>query len=216
MRNSNNVRLGAVAIALASSAAAMHAQGTLVFVPVRTSEVMSQFHQERIGISHLTPAQRTALDAWLTRYTAEVWRAAASASGQPRTPAATLAATSHAAPRLDETPDGDTDESSIEDDVTVQGRRRPRAKQWVAPMTAPPGARVSATPGDGSYVRLADGTVWEVYLPDRPTTVVWRNGDYVTVSRSAGAGDYDHVLINGSARTRAFARFVEIAPTRRR
>ena len=215
MRNSNNFRLGAVAIALASSAAAMHAQGTLVFVPVRASEVMSEFHQERIGISHLTPVQRTALDAWLTRYTAEVWRAAASASGQSRTPNPTLAATSDASTRLDETLVGETGESSIEDDVAVQ-RRRPRAQQRVAPMTAPPGARVSATPGDGAYVRLADGTVWEVYLPDRPTTVVWRNGDYVTVSRSAGVGDYDHVLVNGSARTRAFARFVEIAPTRRR
>jgi hypothetical protein len=38
----------------------------------------------------------------------------------------------------------------------------------------------------------------------------------VTVSRAAAAGDFEHVLINGADRTRAFARFVEVVRDHRR
>jgi hypothetical protein len=85
------------------------------------------------------------------------------------------------------------------------------------PLSAPPGARVVSTPEDGGRVRLADGTLWEVYLPDRTATVVWRRGDYVAVSRAPTAVDgYDHLLVNGAARTRALVRFVGFFPPRRR
>jgi hypothetical protein len=174
----------------AATARSLGAQVKLVFVPIRVSEVMSPADQHRTGVDHLTPEQRFALDAWLTRYTAEL--------------------------RAPEPPDdhraiaAETDGS---DAVPLPGgQRQPR----VAPVTAPPGARLISTPDEGTYVRLADGTLWEVYLPDRTTTVTWRRGDYVVVSRAASSsGDYDYVLADASARARALARFVDVVAPRR-
>jgi hypothetical protein len=98
----------------------------------------------------------------------------------------------------------------------AQPTAAPRDRQWV-PLIFPPGAQVVDTPQDGTYVRLADGTLWEVYLPDRTTTVTWHTGDYVTVSRAGAAmGEYDHQLVDAPARTRAFARFVGLVSPRRR
>ena len=85
------------------------------------------------------------------------------------------------------------------DDSAAQQRRRPRIDRWV-PLTAPIGARVVETPDDGGYVRLADGTVWEVNLPDRPITDAWHAGDYVTVSRVAAAGDATTAGAEGGCR----------------
>ena len=87
---------------------------------------------------------------------------------------------------------------------------RHRTRRSASPSSAPPVERVAETTGEGSYVRLTDGTVWEVYLPDRTGTVLWRRGDYVSVSRApAAAGDYDYVLVDARARARALARFVD-------
>ena len=61
---------GVVIGACASSA--LIAQNSLVFVPVRADVVMSADMQKQIGVDRLTPAQRFALDTWLTRYTAEI------------------------------------------------------------------------------------------------------------------------------------------------
>ena len=92
-----------------------------------------------------------------------------------------------------------------------------RVPLWDAPATAPLGARLVAAPDDGGFVRLADGTLWEISLPDRPTADAWRVHDYVAVAPApAGVGEYDHILVNAHARTRVFARFAGLVPPRRR
>src|SRR4030095_10757236 len=75
----SRVWLVVVLTSVACSASSLLAQDTqdnlkakLIFVPIRASEVMSAADQQRIGIDGLTPEQRFALDAWLTRYSAEV------------------------------------------------------------------------------------------------------------------------------------------------
>ena len=37
--------------------------------------------------------------------------------------------------------------------------------------------RVTRVINEGSHVVLADGTIWEVYLPDRPSVTTWKPGD---------------------------------------
>src|SRR5689334_18496199 len=76
---SSRVWLVVVATSVAGSASSLLAQDTrdnlkdkLIFVPIRASQVMSAADQQRIGIDRLTPDQRFALDAWLTRYSAEL------------------------------------------------------------------------------------------------------------------------------------------------
>ena len=59
-------------VAITCSASSLNAQGSLVFIPVRVGEVMSQADQQHTGVASLTPEQRFALDAWLTRYSAEL------------------------------------------------------------------------------------------------------------------------------------------------
>lgn len=102
------------------------------------------------------------------------------------------------------------DDAGGEERAGTQGRRPFR--MLPLPITAPPGSRLAATLEEGNYLRLADGTLWEVYLPDRTATVTWQRGDYIAVSRApAGVGEYDHVLANAPHRTRAHARFAGLA-----
>lgn len=183
--------------AIAGPATPLAAQSALVLVPLRMADVMSPADLERAGLENLTREQRLALDSWLTRYAAELRRSAAGNGAAIDQPARW-----DASPRAGDQP----------------GRGRWfRDRRIIAPITAPPGARLVATPDDGSYVRLADGTLWDVYLPDRPDVDAWRRGDYVIVSRAAaGVGEFDHLLVNASARSRAFARFVGLVAQRRR
>jgi len=170
---------GAVIGACASSA--LIAQNSLVFVPVRADVVMSADMQKQIGVDRLTPAQRFALDTWLTRYTAEI-RAdeAAAVRGDDASEPAPAAVT------------------SAHGDYHVR--------------TTPVGVRLSATRSGGGYVRLEDGSLWEVYLPDRPHTDTWRRGDYITVSiAGAGVGEYDHFLLDVRSQSRALARFAGVS-----
>jgi hypothetical protein len=231
MRNGNGFRLGVAVIALACASDSLGAQDRLMFIPVRAGEVMSPEDRDRTGVSRLTPEQRAALDVWLTRYSAEIRGAPVTPPPVPAaargttvfaSPTSRAAATAERGSSATEPTGNDpaanasaANESDGSDDGAAQQRRRPRIDRWV-PLTAPIGARVVETPDDGGYVRLADGTVWEVNLPDRPITDAWHAGDYVTVSRVAAAGDYEHVLINGADRTRAFARFVEVVRDNRR
>lgn len=209
----------AVAIAIACPAESVSAQGPLVLVPVRVNQVMSEAEQQRTGVARLTPAQRIALDGWLTRYSAELRRTASAPLARP-TPTSPIASANRTGESAIDEPtlEGSSGEASGADHAPVAQRARwPRGRRRLAPYTAPPGALLVATPEDGSYVRLADGTLWDVYLPDRTATDVWRAGDYIAVSRAAaGVGDYDHLLVNAPARTRAFARFVGLVSPRRR
>ena len=196
------------AAAVTCSASALLAQepqqdkDKLYFVPIRTSAVMSPADQQRTGVDRLTPEQRFALDVWLTRYSAEL-RANAFRTTQPA-----------GAPAIAES-DGDVATEPASE--PSQRGTRGRTVFWTPLSTVPPAARLESTPDDGSFVRLADGTLWEVYPPDRTFTDEWNAGDYVTVTiASTAQGDFDHVLVDTNANTRAHVRFVDVTRSRRR
>ena len=178
-------------------------QDKLVFAPVRASDVMSAADRQRTGVDRLTPEQRFALDAWLTRYSAEI-RGSAPPLPQQATGRTVFASSAD-------------DASAAEaEDETIQRRGR-RYRDWTPLSTVPPAARLVSAPDDGSFVRLADGTLWEVYPPDRTSTDEWHPGDYVTVSlASTAVGDFDHVLVDTNANTRAHVRFVDVVGRSRR
>ncbi len=73
--------------------------------------------------------------------------------------------------------------------------------------------RVRGIDGEGGTIRLADGTKWDVYLPDRPTVDRWHAGDVVVVRTrnikvSTGTGNpFDYLLINGRDNSTATVRF---------
>jgi hypothetical protein len=180
-------------------------QEKLVFAPVRASEVMSAADRQRTGVDRLTPEQQFALDVWLTRYSAEIRGSA------PPQPQQAIGRTVFASSAVDAAATEPTDE-------TMQPRGgRYRDQFWTPLNTVPPAARLVSAPDDGSFVRLADGTLWEVYPPDRTSTDEWHPGDYVTVSlASTAVGDFDHVLVDTNANTRAHVRFVDVVGGSRR
>jgi hypothetical protein len=68
--------------------------------------------------------------------------------------------------------------------------------------------RIREVTADGSFVTLVDGTLWEVYLPDRPSTDEWRAGDLVQLhQRPAGVGAYFFTLYNGRSDSYATVKF---------
>jgi len=138
---------------------------------------------------------------WLTRYSAEL---RANACRQPQQAAARTIAESNG-------------EAVATEPEPSQRGARSRTLFWTPLSTVPPAARLDSTPDDGSFVRLADGTLWEVYPPDRTFTDEWNSGDYITVTiASTAVGDFDHVLVDTNANTRAHVRFVDVAGSRRR
>lgn len=71
-----------------------------------------------------------------------------------------------------------------------------------------PGLRVVDVADDGTFITLQDGTRWEVYLPDRPSTVQWKPGDFVTVKLAPIAqGRYTYRLGNGRTDTDVVVKF---------
>lgn len=90
------------------------------------------------------------------------------------------------------------------------------AERLRATRDIPAGLRVREVVDGGATVVLEDGSVWDVYLPDRPTADAWRVGDYVVVRlRGLMIGAYKHQLINASAEVsggRATARFAGKRP----
>ena len=71
-----------------------------------------------------------------------------------------------------------------------------------------PGERIAHTGQGGTYIVLRDNTVWEVYLPDRTSTVGWREGDLPIVKKAPiGHGNYTYELINGRTEETAVVRF---------
>ena len=195
---------GLAVVACATSTLLAQQQDKLVFVPVRASEVMSPADQQRIGVDRLTPEQRFAFDVWLTRYSAEL---RASPLPQPSRGPRTIFASA--------ADDGSAAESDAES--TQRGARRQPDRLWTPLLGVPTAARLQSTPDDGSFVRLADGTLWEVYPPDRTSTDTWEPGDHVSVSLAPTAvGDFDHVLIDSNSNTRAHVRFVDVIRASRR
>jgi hypothetical protein len=60
----------------------------------------------------------------------------------------------------------------------------------------------------GWYVRLGNGSLWEVAPPDRPTAAAWEEGQPIVLRRiGAPTGDFDTSLENAETHQRAAARF---------
>lgn len=159
---------------------------------VRLDEVMSAQDQVQTGVANLSAAQRAQLERWLARYTGTVAAVARRLDNTPvreqRIEAAPRAAPRQAAPATVEQP-------------RITGR------PWL-PQRLPNGAQMLESIDGSTFVMLADGTMWEVYLPHRPNAGMWRTGDLILVKQaSAPVGEFDHQLINGAARSTVSARF---------
>ncbi len=71
-----------------------------------------------------------------------------------------------------------------------------------------PGERILTVGQGGTYIILRDHTVWEVYLPDRTSTVGWLENDFLVVKQApVGHGNYTYELINGRTEQTAIVRF---------
>ena len=69
--------------------------------------------------------------------------------------------------------------------------------------------RVMRVINEGSHVVLGDGSIWEIYLPDRPAVNTWRPGDLLVVRESSvSQGDYDYSLKDGRTHGAVAARLV--------
>jgi hypothetical protein len=69
--------------------------------------------------------------------------------------------------------------------------------------------RVVRVINEGSHVVLGDGSIWEIYLPDRPSVNTWKPGDLLVVRESSVTqGDYDYSLKDGRTRGAVAARLV--------
>ena len=80
-------------------------------------------------------------------------------------------------------------------------------KPWL-PHKLPNGAQMLRSMDGSTFVMLADGTMWEVYLPHRPQAETWRPGDLIQIRQaSVVTGDFDYQLVNGVARSTVSARF---------
>jgi hypothetical protein len=160
---------------------------------VRLDEVMSAQDQVQTGVANLSAAQRQQLERWLARYTGTV---ASVTRRLDRAPA--RAESIQAAPR-----------SVPPRQAAPQQAEQPRltGRPWL-PHRLPNGAQMLQSIDGSTFVMLADGTMWEVYLPHRPQAGVWRAGDLILVKQaSAPVGEFDHQLYNGAARSTVSARF---------
>jgi hypothetical protein len=83
------------------------------------------------------------------------------------------------------------------------------ARPYGAPSSVWNAQRIRRVMGDGTHVMLTDGTVWEVYLPDRPSVDTWKPGDLLVVREAAVMqGEYDYTMKDGRTRKLVWARLV--------
>ena len=83
------------------------------------------------------------------------------------------------------------------------------ARIYAAPSSVWNAQRVRRVMEDGTRVMLTDGTVWEVYLPDRPAVSTWKPGDLLIVREAAvSQGDYHYTIKDGRTRRAVSARLV--------
>ena len=161
---------------------------------VKLDEIMSAQDQMATGVANLSAAQRQNLERWLSRYTGTVAAVArnlepAREADAPVTNGAPRAEPSRQAPRR----------QAQQEDLTGQ--------PWL-PHKLPNGAQMLRSIDGSTFVMLADGTMWEIYLPHRPQADEWRSGDLIQVRQaSVVTGEFDHQLINGAARSTVSARF---------
>ena len=196
--------LSALLVALVSMPSAAFAQAS----DVKLDEVMSAQDQMATGVANLSDAQRQSLERWLARYTGTV---AAVARRMDRLPARETES-----PRADVAP-----RSEPARQAPLRQAQEPSltGKPWL-PHKLPNGAQMLQSMDGSTFVMLADGTMWEVYLPHRPQADTWRQGDLIQVRQaSIVTGDFEYQLVNGAARSTVSARFagyVEMKETEER
>jgi hypothetical protein len=83
--------------------------------------------------------------------------------------------------------------------ATAGGGDNNTNEAYSGPVAVPYGSRVRLVREGGTSIVLADGTVWEVYLPNRPSTRNWAPGDFVIVTGRAVEqnGEFYFTLTNG-------------------
>jgi len=183
--------LSALIVVLMSMPGALRAQAS----DVKIDEVMSAQDQMATGVANLTVAQRQSLERWLARYTGTV---AAVARRIDRAPA-----------RETEAPRADAPRTEPSRQAPMRQAEQPSltGKPWL-PHKLPNGAQMLRSMDGSTFVMLADGTMWEVYLPHRPQADTWRPGDLIQIRQaSVVTGDFDYQLFNGVARSTVSARF---------
>jgi hypothetical protein len=163
---------------------------------VKLDEVMSAQDQMATGVANLSAAQRQNLERWLARYTGTV---AAVARRLDRAPAREADAPARdVAPRAEPSRQAPARQA---DQPSLTGR------PWL-PHKLPNGALMLRSIDGSTFVMLADGTMWEIYLPHRPHADTWRAGDLIQVRQaSVVTGEFDYQLVNGVARSTVSARF---------
>jgi hypothetical protein len=155
--------------------------------------VMSAQEREATGIARLKASERAALEAWLSRYTATV-SATVQGMAHPSGVPVNAPRSAPTLPRVQEQP------------RTQEHAPRP-SYETLHPRTIA-GAKLFRSTGGGTFVMLEDGTMWEIYLPHRPESATWQEGDFVRVRNdSSPIGDYEHVLVSGPGSSRVSARF---------
>ena len=155
--------------------------------------VMSSQEREATGIARLNANEKAALEAWLARYTATVSAAVQGMSHAGGTPVSIPRGTP-ALPRTQEPP-------------RVQEPAPRPSYDTLHPRTIA-GAKLFRSTGGGTFVMLEDGTMWEIYLPHRPETATWQEGDFIRVRHDASpVGDYEHQLVSAPGSSRVSARF---------
>jgi hypothetical protein len=83
------------------------------------------------------------------------------------------------------------------------------ARANAAPSSVPDAQRIRRVIDEGTHVVLTDGTIWEVYLPDRPSVNTWKPGDLLLVREAAVMqGEFDYTLRDGRTRRPVHARLV--------
>jgi hypothetical protein len=73
-------------------------------------------------------------------------------------------------------------------------------------VVLPYGLYVSEVLEDGRYVKLEDGSVWEVRLPQRPVASSWQAGDFVQLKTIAAPVDRFEILLTHGDYDKAEAR----------
>jgi len=77
---------------------------------------------------------------------------------------------------------------------------------------APPAVTIATVYDDGDVIATEDGSLWEIYLPDRTSTAAWTAGQSLIVRPNLlppqlSGPAYDVTIVNGETRTRAAARY---------
>ncbi len=166
---------------------------------VKLDEVMSAQDQMATGVANLSAAQRQNLERWLSRYTGTVAAVSRRLTEMPARGGDVDTPSRDLAPRTEPPRQAAPSRQAQQPDLT--------GRPWL-PHKLPNGALMLRSIDGSTFVMLADGTMWEIYLPHRPQADTWRAGDLIQVRQAAASvGEFDYQLVNGAARNTVSARF---------